>query len=343
MITAIDLFCGAGGLTRGLLDAGINVIAGIDIDKRCKETYEKNNSPALFYDADVRQLKYSFIEKLIEGTAKKNLLFAGCAPCQSFSQQRKSSARRTDATLLIAFGRLVERFRPGQVLIENVPGLTRVKGFSAYRRFLKILKINRYEYDDGIIDAKHYGVPQTRWRYVLFAMKGKKPTLPKRLCGSNLKPYKTVRRAIYSYPKISAGEKHAGFFNHVAASVSELNLLRLQHTPHNGGDRRAWPDELILNCHKGDYKGHTDVYGRMFWDRPAPTLTAKCNSISNGRYGHPYQNRAISLREAASLQTFNDDYVFYGSNLHIAKQIGNAVPVRLAEKLGCAVIACRGS
>ncbi len=343
MITALDFFCGAGGLTRGLLDAGINVIAGIDVDKRCKETYERNNRPAVFYDADVRQLKYSFIKKIIEGTAKKDLLFAGCAPCQSFSQQRKSSTRRRDATLLIAFGRLVNKFQPGQILIENVPGLIKVNGFSAYRRFLKILKINRYEYDDAIIDAKHYGVPQTRWRYVLFAMKGKKPTLPKRLCGSNLKPYETVRRAIYSYPKISAGEKHAGFFNHAAASVSELNLLRLQHTPHDGGDRRAWPDELILDCHKGEYKGHTDVYGRMFWDRPAPTLTAKCNSISNGRYGHPCQNRAISLRESASLQTFSDDYVFYGSNLHIAKQIGNAVPVRLAEKLGCAVIACRGS
>lgn len=343
MITALDFFCGAGGLTRGLLNAGINVIAGIDVDKRCKETYERNNRPAVFYDADVRQLKYSFIEKLIDGTAKKDLLFAGCAPCQSFSQQRKSSTRRRDATLLIAFGRLVNKFQPGQILIENVPGLIKVKGFSAYRRFLKILKINRYEYDDGIINAKHYGVPQTRRRYVLFAMKGKKPTLPKRLCGSNLKPYETVRRAIYSYPKISAGEEHAGFFNHVAASVSELNLLRLQHTPHNGGERRAWPDQLILDCHKGEYKGHTDVYGRMFWDRPAPTLTAKCNSISNGRYGHPCQNRAISLREAAGLQTFSDDYVFYGSNLHIAKQIGNAVPVRLAEKLGCAVIACRGS
>lgn len=343
MIYCIDFFCGAGGLTRGLLNAGINVIAGIDVDRRCKETYERNNRPAVFYDADISQLKYSFIEKLIEGTAKKDLLFAGCAPCQSFSQQRKSSTRRRDATLLIAFGRLVNKFQPGQVLIENVPGLIKVKGFSAYRRFLKILKINRYESDDGIINAKHYGVPQTRRRYVLFAMKGKKPTLPKRLCGSNLKPYETVRSAIYSYPKISAGEKHAEFFNHVAASVSELNLLRLQHTPHNGGERRAWPDQLILDCHKGEYKGHTDVYGRMFWDRPAPTLTAKCNSISNGRYGHPCQNRAISLREAAGLQTFSDDYVFYGPNLHIAKQIGNAVPVRLAKNLGCAVIACRCS
>jgi len=340
MIYCIDFFCGAGGLTRGLLDAGINVVAGIDLDGKCRKTYEKNNKTSVFHQADVKTIDYRLIRQLIKGVPKKELLFAGCAPCQAFSKQRKSYSKRPDATLLISFGRLIERFKPRQVLIENVPGIIKMRGFSAYRRFLRILKLNGYEYDDGILDAKRYGIPQTRWRYVLFAMHGKRPKLPPRICGTGLESYRTVRDAISHFPPIKAGEKHPLFANHEASSVSDINLKRLMSTPHDGGDRRAWPDELILECHKGGYEGHTDVYGRMSWDNPSPTLTGKCNSISNGRYGHPTQNRAISLREAASLQTFRDDYVFHGSKLHIAAQIGNAVPVRLAEALGRAVISC---
>jgi len=340
MITALDFFCGAGGLTRGLLDAGINVVAGIDLDGRCRYTYEKNNKPSVFHQADVKNINYKLIRQLVRGVPKKDLLFAGCAPCQAFSQQRKSSSKRPDATLLISFGGLIEKFMPGQILIENVPGITKMKGFSAYRRFIRILKLNGYEYDDGVLDAKHYGVPQTRRRYVLFAMRGKRPKLPERICGSGLKSYETVHGTIAHFPPIRAGEKHPLFPNHESAAVSEMNLKRLKKTPHDGGDRRSWPQKLILECHKGGYKGHTDVYGRMFWDSPSPTLTGKCNSISNGRYGHPTQNRAISLREAASLQTFRDDYVFYGANLHIAAQIGNAVPVRLAEVMGRAIVSC---
>lgn len=341
MITAIDFFCGAGGLTRGLLDAGIKVVGGIDFDWRCHETYERNNHPSVFYHADVKSIEHRLIQQLIRNVPKKHLLFAGCAPCQAFSQQRKSLRKRPDATLLISFGKIIEKFKPGQVLVENVPGITKVKGFSAYRRFLRILKVNGYEFDDGILDAKNYGIPQTRRRYVLFAMRGKQPKLPSKICGTGLEPYKSVRDAIAHFPPIKAGEKHPLFSNHDASAVSEINLKRLISTPHDGGDRRAWPKDLVLECHKRGYQGHIDVYGRMFWDRPSPTLTGKCNSISNGRYGHPTQNRAISLREAASLQTFKDNYIFHGSNIHIAEQIGNAVPVRLAEVLGRAVISCQ--
>jgi DNA (cytosine-5)-methyltransferase 1 len=120
-------------------------------------------------------------------------------------------------------------------------------------------------------------------------------------------------------------------------------MARLRHTPQNGGDRRSWPTHLVLECHRSNYDGHSDVYGRMWWDKPAPALTGRCHSISNGRYGHPSQNRAISLREAASLQTFEDNYVFYGSNKHIALQIGNAVPVKLAEHVGRHILALRNS
>jgi len=147
-------------------------------------------------------------------------------------------------------------------------------------------------------------------------------------------PYKTVRHVISHFPEIRAGEAHNEILNHVAASIMPINLERIRQTPHDGGGRHSWPRRLYLKCHKGSYAGHTDVYGRMYWDRPAPALTGRCSSISNGRYGHPTQDRAISLREAASLQSFPDEYVFWGSNKHVALQIGNAVPVKLAEVLG---------
>ena len=331
---AFDFFCGAGGLTRGLLDAGINVIAGFDCDERYRSTYEYNNPGVRFIQADIREMDLK--DLMSKGRLRKynDVLFAGCAPCQSFSPQRKGNGRRHDATLLSEFGRLVDVALPGYVLIENVPGIARVRGFSTFRRFLRILEKNRYMYVHGILDAKRYGIPQNRRRLVLLATRYLRPSLPEPKHGTSLRPFRTVRQAISHFPVIGAGECHPDIPNHVAASVTELNLERLRYTPHDGGDRRSWPKRLRLECHKGNYKGHTDVYGRMLWDQPAPALTGRCNSISNGRYGHPEQDRAISLREAAAIQSFPDGYVFFGSNKHVALQIGNAVPVRLAEYLG---------
>ncbi|MBZ5678256.1 MAG: DNA cytosine methyltransferase [Acidobacteriia bacterium] len=340
---AIDFFCGAGGLTRGLLDAGISVIAGFDADVRCKETYERNNRPAQFYERDIYDISAADVWKALDSRRTNDLLIAGCAPCQPFSKHQRSSGRASgvkagqrnpDATLLEAFSRLVEAIRPAQILIENVPGLAKVKGFSTYRRFLKMLRENSYEVAEGVLDAKFFGVPQTRRRYVLIATKKRNPSLPSADYGTGLKKFVTVREAIAHYPPIQAGQRHPTVVNHQAAVISETNLLRLRSTPHDGGDRRTWPTELGLKCHQANHKGHTDVYGRMAWDRPAPTLTGRCISVSNGRYGHPSQDRAISLREAASLQTFSDNYVFHGNQQHIAKQIGNAVPVKLGEALG---------
>jgi DNA (cytosine-5)-methyltransferase 1 len=233
-----------------------------------------------------------------------------------------------------AFGQLVEAIQPGQIIIENVPGIAKVDGFSTYRRFLKILAANAYQIAEGVLDAKHFGVPQTRRRYVLIAVRGRAASLPAAEFGRGLREYVTVRQAIAHYPPIEAGERDPLVPNHEAAAIAPINLRRIRSTPHDGGDRRSWPAELELVCHKGNYDGHTDVYGRMAWDRVAPTLTGRCNSISNGRYGHPCQDRAISLREAASLQTFGDAYVFCGKHQHIARQIGNAVPVKFGEALG---------
>ena len=340
---AFDFFCGAGGLTRGLIDAGIEVVAGFDYDGGCLRTYEHNNPGATFIEADIREMTLDDLKRIGRARKYDEYLFAGCAPCQPFSSQRKGGGRRHDATLLGEFGRLVQAALPGYVLIENVPGLAKVRGFSTFRRFLRMLEDNGYMFEYGVLDAKHYGVPQNRRRLVLFASRYVRPSLPEPKYGTALRPYRTVRQAISHFPAISAGESHPYIPNHVAASITELNLERLRHTPKDGGDRRAWPKHLRLECHKGDYEGHIDVYGRMFWDKPAPALTGRCHSISNGRYGHPEQDRAISLREAAAIQSFPDGYEFFGSNKHIALQIGNAVPVRLAEQLGKHVLQLKNS
>ncbi len=331
---AIDFFCGAGGLTRGLLDAGIDVIAGIDVDEKCRESYEHNNAPATFLCSDMSTVTLDDIAELTDVDQTDDLLLAGCAPCQPFSQQRKSDTPHLKATLLKEFGRLVETILPGHVLIENVPGIARVPGNSTFHRFLRMLANNDYDVACDVLDAKHYGVPQNRRRLVLIATRNGRAELPSRQFGPDLQEYRTVRSAIGHFPAIAAGENHAKIPNHVAATITDINLNRLAHTPHDGGDRRSWPNRLQLACHRNGHRGHTDVYGRMRWNAPAPTLTGRCNSISNGRYGHPAQDRAISLREAAALQTFPDNYDFVGSNKHIALQIGNAVPVHLGRVLG---------
>ena len=329
---AYDFFCGAGGLTRGLLDAGIEVVRGYDCDGRCQAVYEHNNPGVGFIHDDIRNVQATSLEH--KSSRYNDVLFAACAPCQPFSQQRKGDGRGLDATLLGKFGRLVEEALPEYVLIENVPGIVRVPGFSTFRRFLKMLNTNGYKYVCMVLDAKYYGVPQNRRRQVLFACRDRQPLPFEPKYGNQYRPFRTVRQAISHFPAITAGERHPEVPNHVAASITELNLERLRLTPHDGGDRRSWPTHLRLDCHTGDYKGHTDVYGRMRWDSPAPALTGRCISISNGRYGHPEQDRALSLREAAALQSFPDGYVFFGNNTVIARQIGNAVPVKLAEQIG---------
>lgn len=336
---AIDLFCGAGGLTRGLLDAGIDVVAGIDVDESVGRTYEWNNRPTRFVRSDLRTLEPDIIKELFGSTAVEEALLTGCAPCRTFSKQRRNaSLRHPDATILGEFGRLVEALHPGWVLIENVPGLATVPGYSTFRRFLRLLNKKGYRVAQGVLNASQYGVPQHRRRYVLIASRWADPSLPVHRYGHQLRPFETVRKWIAHYPPIAAGECHPSIANHASSMLSTRNLQRLRATPCDGGDRRDWPSALELDCHQGRNQSFSDVYGRMWWDRVAPTLTGRCNSVSNGRFGHPEQDRAVSLREAASLQTFPDDYLFFGVNTHIARHIGNAVPVRLAEALGSAVL-----
>lgn len=330
---ALDLFCGAGGLTKGLTAAGVNVRAAVDIDLDCRASFQENNV-ATYFARDIRFLAPGEVEKFIGRRAHNDLLIAACAPCQPFAQLNRS---RPDsrAFLLSHVARLIRDLRPRAILIENVPGLRRVRGFSTYKRFTTALIDIGYSVASGVLDAKDFGVPQTRRRFVLLAVRGKRIQLPVPTHGAGLHPYRTVRDAIAHYPPISAGEIHPIIANHVAASVSATNAERLRHTPKNGGSRADWPKRLWLTCHSRNPSAHTDSYGRMAWDLPAPALTCKCHSISNGRYAHPEQNRAISLREAAALQGFPEDYQFFGNGVgSIARQIGNAVPIPFAQVLG---------
>ena len=176
-------------------------------------------------------------------------------------------------------------------------------------------------------------MPQRRGRLIVLASRLGVPGFPEPTHGIGRLPYSTVRDWIADLPPIAAGETHPTVKNHQAAALSELNMKRIRATP-EGGDRLDWPAELWLECHSGGYDGHTDVYGRMMWESPATGLTTRCISYSNGRFGHPKQDRAISAREAASLQTFPEDFEFMGSLTSQARQIGNAVPILLAESVG---------
>jgi len=233
---------------------------------------------------------------------------------------------------------LVNEILPDYVLIENVRGF--IKSTNPYRKeLLSVLKKNGYHYSEGIVKAEEYGVPQSRHRYVLIASKFQEISLPNALYGPKGRfPYNTVRDAIESYPPLRSGQDFVKIPNHRSRKLSPLNLERIRIISKNGGSRNLLPKRLQLKCHS-TYEGHSDVYGRMNWDKPSPTLTCKCNSLSNGRFGHPEQNRGISLREAAKLQTFPDNYIFYGGSTVIAKHIGNAVPVLLAEKIGRVFVA----
>lgn len=338
-IVAFDIFCGAGGVTTGLRNAGISVPVGVDKNEDCRLTYTQNNPQSKFVNEDVGKLSAkALLRHCALLTASDFLLLAACAPCQPFSPQNRYRDRANDRAILHHVERLVRELRPDFLFIENVPGLQKVQGFSAFRRLLNTLDSFRYKTRFDTVDAASLGVPQRRKRLVLTASQyGEAPWAERSHGDKPFAPYKTVRDAISAYPPISAGQGHPVIPNHVAAQIAEHNLERLRATPPNGGSRSGWSPDLILKCHKG-HDGHPDVYGRLQWDSPAPTLTTKCTSISNGRYGHPEQDRAISAREAASLQGFDDSYVFFGGIGDVTRQIGNAVPPILAQKFGAAFV-----
>lgn len=330
MIECIDLFCGAGGLTRGLLDAGIHVVRGVDTDRTAMETYERNNPSAEFAQADIQEISPNDITDGVNRNG--GLLLAGCTPCQPFSNHVPKDTHDERRSLIECVGTLIKNILPDYVLIENVP---RFRNDNPYQTaFLHTLHDNGYWVDEKVIDAKDYGVPQTRRRYVLLASSKGPIFIPK-----GKAKLRMVRDAIRCYPPIEAGLNDSPEVpNHVSSGLSDKTMERIRLTPLDGGSRSNTPRKLWTNCHL-NHTGHTDTYGRMSWDAPAPTLTCRCISLSNGRFGHPEQHRAISVREAAAIQSFRDDYVFYSCMSRNATHIGNAVPPLMAKALGEAIVA----
>lgn len=338
-LKVVDFFCGAGGMSYGLSQAGIRILGGVDQDTDCKATYERNIKNAEYLQRDITTLSERSLSRYFEiKPGDDDLIFCGCSPCQFWSKvpTDRTKSKQT-AFLLQHFERFISYFRPGYVIVENVPGLKR-KDRSILPQFLEFLGHHGYSYSDGIVDANHYGVPQHRRRYLLIATRlHDQVSLP---LPYTKKSGLTVRRAIGTASglrALAAGESDGRDNLHRAAILSKKNLKRLRRTPPNGGSRHSWSGNtaLQLDAYKDDDNIFADVYGRMYWDRPAPTITTRFNSLSNGRFGHPEQHRAISLREGAILQTFPRKFRFVGSNIaSITRQIGNAVPPKMARRVG---------
>jgi DNA (cytosine-5)-methyltransferase 1 len=336
MIKAIDFFSGAGGLTRGLLDAGIDVLAGVDNDAGLKDTYEKNNSPSRFICKDIKTLKIEELRKELGISENDRVLYAACTPCQPFSTLNQMQGADDRKDLLLVFAQLVKQAPPDFILVENVPGLNTAYGRDVYQQFLSVLKLCKFDHVfQSMLDAQHYGVPQIRKRFIMLASRLGPVKSPRRS-----HKVRTVKDQISRFPALKAGEKHVNIPNHVARQLKPHHRRLVRAVPKNGGSRSDVKNQsLLLDCHKDRPKVHKDVFGRMCWEEPAPTLTCRCTDVYCGRFVHPNQDRGLSLREAAALQTFSDDYEFYGTSIfHIAGQIGNAVPVELAKRLGRALV-----
>jgi len=333
-IAVVDLFCGIGGLTHGLVKEGLNVVAGIDIDETCKYAFESNNN-SKFISKSITEVTSMEIEDLFGNTKIKVLV--GCAPCQPFSSYTfKDPEKKNNEKwkLLYEFKRLIIETKPEVVSMENVSQLINFKKEPVFDDFIKTLKDEGYYVHYEIVNCPEYGIPQKRKRLVLLASRlGIINLVPK----THLKnEFVTVMDAIGELPPINDGEFHPKDRLHFARKLSPMNKIRIKATPYGGG-WNDWPEDLKLECHKKDSgKSYSSVYGRMKWDEPSPTMTTHCVGYGNGRFGHPEQDRGISLREASILQSFPKNYKFFDDNeefstVMVAKQIGNAVPVRLGE------------
>lgn len=343
-LKAVDFFCSGGGMSYGMQEAGVKIIAGIDFDENCKTTYEANINGAEFIHADVFDLKEEDLEQKL--SLKKNddeLILIGCSPCQFWSiinTDKTKSAKSKN--LLVEFSRFVKYFRPGYVVVENVPGVLRKKEESGLNGFIEWLKNNGYENPHfRVHNVNDYGVPQSRKRFTLIAT---------RISLDEIKPVKlSEKKAVVKdvlgvengFPKIEPGHQDKSDFLHTVPNISDINKKRLGKVEKDGGNRLgfAYDPELQLKCFEGKDNSFKDTFGRLWWNKPAPTITTKFFSISNGRFVHPEEDRALSIREGATLQTFPFNYKFKGTCVaNIARMIGNAVPPKYATAIGKAII-----
>ena len=335
----VDLFCGIGGLSRGLIDGGLKVVAGYDIDGSCEYAYEALNAGAEFYKKDIAHMTPEMVlSHYPEGTPR---VLVGCAPCQPFSSftQKKveggeTNGRENDWTALEKFGDLIVETGVEIASMENVTRLANRTRYKVFDNFVTKLEKAGYTVTWSKVYGPDYGIPQTRRRLVLFASKygevGLIPPTHKRT-----DPEVTVRHVLGEMPVLSNGGADPDDPLHTARKLTEKNLERIRVSK-PGGTWRDWDKSLRVPCHKDEMTTYGSVYGRMTWDDPAPTITTQFFNYGTGRFGHPEQDRPISLREGAVLQTFPPNAPLYDPKKKIAfarlgRHIGNAVPVRLGK------------
>ncbi len=343
-LIAIDVFSGAGGLTLGLKRAGFRVKAAVEIEDHAFATYKTNHPEVRAIKQDIRTVKGGDLRKIADAPID---LLAGCPPCQGFSTMTNTSTKRDPRNnLIIEMARLIEELRPRAVMMENVPGLA-TRGKRLFNRFLKTLDQLKYKYSWDVLQVADYGVPQSRRRLVLFASKGHELALPEpthhRTGDGELPSWKTLKDAIgdMKAPLLLEESRLRGgpqrFNWHVVRHLSPVNVERLRNTS-PGVSRAELPARLRPDCHKTIDEGYSNVYGRMSWDQVPVTITGGCTTLSKGRFGHPSELRTISVREAARIQTFPDDYVFDTPYMEYAcGMIGNALPCDFAEVLAASV------
>jgi len=341
-LKAIDFFCGAGGMSCGFSKAGIKILAGIDIEPQFEKTYLANHEKAKFINKNI--IRYQPEELLHEVDIVRyddNLIFIGCSPCQYWSKINNNRHRSSYSNNLIYdFQRFIKYFMPGHVVVENVPGIIREKNNHILLAFLDFLTFHGYKYESRIVRTDQYGVPQKRSRFVLIASRTKDNiNFPEPEDGTNM----TVRNFIgqhNGFPVLTDGHVDPNDFMNSTSALSELNKRRVEITEKDGGTRLAWKDnaELQIPAYKGKDHYYRSIYGRLWWDKPATTITTRFIATSCGRFTHPEENRGLSLREGATLQTFPKDYKFIGGLVSVAKQIGNAVPPEMARRIALSII-----
>jgi DNA (cytosine-5)-methyltransferase 1 len=329
-IEAVDLFCGAGGLTYGLVKSGISVVAGVDLDGACEYAYTQNNA-AKFLHCDVSIVQGEALRKLYSKNSIR--LLAGCAPCQPFSSLRHGEDTSGDHKwgLLEHFSRLVTETEPHLVTMENVPG---VKRHQPYKEFVAKLSNLGYSVDANVIQCADLGLPQFRRRLVLVASRLGPIKVPL-VSGQRT----SVSKALGDLRRLEHGEADPVDPLHRARKLTDMNVQRAKASL-PGGTWEDWPDRLLLDCHRKETgASFKSVYGRMRADEPSPTITTQAFNIGTGRFVHPDQDRGITLREAAILQSFPKKYKFARSKDEISfsaigRLIGNAVPPKLGEAIG---------